>query len=307
MEKFKRFIVPEYKTIRAVDGISFEIKRGEIIGYLGPNGAGKSTTIKMLTGVLFPTSGSVEVNGLVPYKRRTTNAYNIGVVYGQRSQLWWDLPLIDSFEILRSMYKVPTARYKQNLEGLVELLQMQDFLHQPVRKLSLGQKMRGDITASLLHEPPILYLDEPTIGLDVVSKNRVLQFLLAINAEKQTTILLATHNLSDVEQICPRIMIIDHGKVVLDEPQDEILRRFGKQRMLVVEFSNGVKNLDIPKGNVVKEEENKLWIEFNRDEVSAFDLIGSLDRDKGIVDVSIKEEDIESIVAQIYETGVQPA
>jgi ABC-2 type transport system ATP-binding protein len=306
-EKFVRLFVPKYKTIRAVDGVSFNIQRGEIIGYLGPNGAGKSTTIKMLTGVLFPTAGTVEVNGLVPYKRRTTNAYNIGVVYGQRSQLWWDLPLVDSFEILRAMYKIPAARYKRTLEFLAEMLQMQEFLSQPVRKLSLGQRMRGDIAASLLHEPPILYLDEPTIGLDVVSKNRVLKFLLSLNAEKQTTILLATHNLSDVEQICPRIMILDHGKVVLDESQSEILRRFGKQRVLVVEFREGVQDLHLPQGRVIKEEENKLWIEFNRDEVSAFELISALERDKGIADVSIKEADIESIVAQIYETGIQPA
>jgi ABC-2 type transport system ATP-binding protein len=303
-KKLRDLFKPEYKTIHAVEDVSFEIRRGEVIGFLGPNGAGKSTTIKMLTGVLYPTSGSVNVNDLVPYKRRNANAYNIGVVYGQRSQLWWDLPLIDSFEILRTMYKVPVMRYKQNLESLVELLQMQDFLMQPVRKLSLGQKMRGDIAASLLHEPPILYLDEPTIGLDVVSKNRVLQFLRTLNAEKQTTILLATHNLSDVEQVCPRIMIIDHGKVVMDEPQDEILRRFGKQRMLVLEFDNGIKDLRIPNGRVVKEEENKLWIEFNRDEVSAFDLISSLERDKGILDVSIREKDIESILTQIYEEGI---
>ena len=304
MKKIKDLFKPEYKTIHAVDDVSFEIKRGEVIGFLGPNGAGKSTTIKMLTGVLHPTFGSVEVNGLIPYKQRNANAYNIGVVYGQRSQLWWDLPLIDSFEILRTMYKVPVERYKQNLETLVEMLQIQDFLRQPVRKLSLGQKMRGDIAAALLHEPPILYLDEPTIGLDVVSKNRVLQFLQTLNAEKKVTILLATHNLGDLEQLCQRIMIIDHGKVLLDESQAGILQRFGKQRILVLEFDNGIKDIHIPKGRVVKKEENKLWIEFNRDDVSAFDLIGSLERDKGILDVSIREKDIESILTQIYEEGI---
>jgi ABC-2 type transport system ATP-binding protein len=303
-EKLTRLVAPRYRTIKAVNDVSFCVQRGEILGYLGPNGAGKSTTIKVLTGVLFPTAGAVIVNGLVPYRQRTANAYHIGVVYGQRSQLWWDLPLIDSFEILRAMYKVPLPRYRQTLDLLVELLQMKDFLQQPVRKLSLGQKMRGDIAAALLHDPPVLYLDEPTIGLDVISKNRVLQFLQELNAEKHTTILLTTHNLSDVEQVCPRILIIDAGRVVLDEPRDEILRRFGKQRVLVVEFAGGVQDLHLPQGRVVKEEENKLWIEFNRDETSAFDLIASLDRDKGIVDVSIKEEDIESIVARIYESGV---
>jgi ABC-2 type transport system ATP-binding protein len=304
-EKLKRLFAPEYKQIKAVDDVCLEIQQGEMIGYIGPNGAGKSTTIKLLTGVLLPSQGSVEVNGLIPYKKRTTNAYNIGVVYGQRSQLWWDLPLIDSLEILRAMYKVPPNTYRRNLDFLIELLQMQDFLHQPVRKLSLGQKMKGDIVASLIHEPPILYLDEPTIGLDIISKNRILQFLRNLNAEKKTTILLTTHNLSDVEQTCPRIMIIDKGKIVLDASQDEILKRFGGKRQLVVEFSDGVKDMRLPSGRIVKEEENKLWIEFDRDETSAFDLIASLDKDKGITDVSIKEEDIESIVTQIYETGCE--
>ncbi len=302
--KLKHFFAPDYKTIKAVDDVSFHVDCGEIIGYLGPNGAGKSTTVKLLTGVLYPTSGSLEVNGLVPYKRRTANAYNIGVVYGQRSQLWWDLPLIDSFEILRTMYKVPAARYRQNLDMLVELLQIQEYLFQPVRKLSLGQKMRGDLTAALLHEPPILYLDEPTIGLDILSKNRVLQFLRQLNAEKQTTIILTTHNLSDVEQVCPRILIIDNGKVVLDASQEAIMRRFGKKRLLIVEFSNGIHDIHPCKGSIVKEEENKLWIQFNRDEISAVDLIGSLEKDKGISDVSIKEENIESIVAEIYQSRV---
>jgi ABC-2 type transport system ATP-binding protein len=303
--KVKALFAPEYKVIKAVDEISYTIQDGEIIGYLGPNGAGKSTTIKLLTGVLVPTSGAVNVHGITPYRDRKANAYRIGVVYGQRSQLWWDLPLVDSFEILAAMYRVPAQRYRQNLDFLVDLLQMQDTLTQPVRRLSLGQRMKGDIVAALLHEPPILYLDEPTIGLDVVAKNRILQFLQNLNKEKGTTIILTTHNLSDVERICPRIMIIDKGKVVLDDSQSAILNRFGRMKQLVVEFEDRIQPVDLPAGRVVKEEENKLWIEFDREQISAFDLILSLKEHTGIADISIKEENIETIVTQIYEKGAR--
>jgi ABC-2 type transport system ATP-binding protein len=304
MGKLRHLVTPHYKNIKAVDDISLTIDRGEIVGYLGPNGAGKSTTIKLLTGVLYPTDGEIEVNGIVPHQNRLANAYNIGVVYGQRSQLWWDLPLMDSFEILAAMYKVPDKQYHQTRDFLFELLEMQDFLNQPVRKLSLGQRMKGDIVASLLHAPSILYLDEPTIGLDVVSKNRILRFLQELNAEKKTTIILTTHNLSDVARICPRIMIIDKGKIILDAVQAEILSRFGQQRQLIIEFDEGVRDIDIPKGKVVQQEGNKVWIAFNRNHTSAFDLVNALGTDKGIKDIAIQEADIESIVTQIYEYGL---
>ena len=304
-DKVKNLFIPQYKVIKAVDDISFHIKKGEIIGYLGPNGAGKSTTIKLLTGVLFPTAGSIKVNGITPYKNRKENAYQVGVVYGQRSQLWWDLPLIDSFEILEAMYKIPESQYKDNLEFLIDLMQMQDFLNQPVRKLSLGQRMRGDIVASLLHDPPILYLDEPTIGMDVVSKNKMLQFIKDLNHQKGTTVILTTHNLSDVEKICPRIIIIDKGKIILDDSQAEILNRFGKQRLLIVEFENEVKDINLSKGKIVKKEENKLWIQFNRDHISSYDLITSLRKHRSVKEISIQEENIESIVTKIYERGIE--
>jgi ABC-2 type transport system ATP-binding protein len=302
--QIKSIFRPRWRTIRALDDISLHIRSGEIVGYLGPNGAGKSTTIKLLTGILHPTSGTVEVNGIVPQRQRTQNAYNIGVVFGQRSQLSWDLPLIDSFEYLGAMYRVPKEHYRRNLNFLVELLEAGSFLHQPVRKLSLGQRMRGDIIAALLHEPPVLFLDEPTVGMDVVSKQRLLKFLQDINAEKGVTIILTTHNLSDVELICPRIVILDQGKVALDAPREEMLRRFGKRRRLVIQFENGVRDLRLPCGQVVHAEENELWVEFDRDQTSAFELIASLERDKGISDVAIKEENIESIVARIYQNGV---
>jgi len=302
--KIKSFFSPNFKIIKAVDDINYTIHPGEIVGYLGRNGAGKSTTIKLLTGVLVPSSGSVKVNGIVPSRNRRENAYHIGVVYGQRSQLWWDLPLIDSFETLRAMYRVPVNRYKTNLDFFIDLLQMQDFINQPVRKLSLGQRMKGDLVASLLHEPQVLYLDEPTIGLDVISKNRILEFLRDLNTQKGTTILLTTHNLSDVEKVCPRIMIIDQGHIILDATQTEILNRFGKQKTLVIDFEHKVSKLNLPAGKIVKEEGNKLWIEFDREHISAFDLIISLKGQEGIQDISILEENIESIVTQIYEDGI---
>ena len=302
--KLKRLVAPQHKVIRAVDDISLEIEQGEIVGYLGPNGAGKSTTIKLLTGVLYPTSGTITVNGIEPSQARTRNAYNIGVVYGQRSQLWWSLPLIDSLDILAAMYKLPKRPYREHLAFLVDLLDMQTFLEQPVRQLSLGQRMRGDLAAALLHEPPILYLDEPTIGLDVVSKNRVLQFLRDLNAERRTTIVLTTHNLSDVERICPRIAIIDRGQIILDASQSELMARFGRQRTLIVEFRGALPEFEVPYGEVVKRQANKAWITFDREQVSAFDLVRSLGQDQGIVDISIQEANVESIVAQIYEHGL---
>jgi ABC-2 type transport system ATP-binding protein len=305
--QLKAIFRPHWRSIRALDDVSLQVQAGEIIGYLGPNGAGKSTTIKLLTGILHPTTGSVEVNGIVPQRNRTRNAYNIGVIYGQRSQLAWDLPVIDTFEFLGAMYRVPKAIYRRNLEFLVELLEIQAFLHQPVRKLSLGQRMRADFTAALLHDPQVLFLDEPTVGLDVLSKNRLLKFLQTLNAEKGVTILLTTHNLSDVEQVCPRIVILDRGKIALDAPRDQTLKRFGKRRRLVIQFENGVRDLHLPSGQVVRESENELWVEFDRDRVSAFDLIASLERDKGITDVAIKEETIESIVTRLYQNKMEEA
>lgn len=297
----RSLLKPQYRLVRAVDGISFDVQPGELLGYLGPNGAGKSTTIKLLTGILHPSAGQVEVNGLVPQRERKRNAYNIGVVFGQRSQLGWDMPLVDTFDFLAAMYRVPPARYRAQRDLLVELLDMGSFLRQSVRLLSLGQRMRGEIAAALLHEPPLLYLDEPTVGLDILAKNRVLQFLKDLNAEKGTTILLTTHNLSDVEQVCPRIVILDRGKVRLDMPRAELLRRFGRRRVLVVRFEDCARDLNLARGKVIRAEENELWIEFDREEVSAFDLIAGLERDKGILDVSIQEETIESIVARLYQ------
>lgn len=300
--KLRRLFAPQYQTIRAVDGVDLQIEEGEIIGLLGPNGAGKSTFIKMLTGVLRPTSGSLSVGGLVPHRDRRRNAYQVGVVYGQRSQLWWDLPLVDSFEILGAMYRVPREVYRKRLDFLIDLLELTEFLQQPVRRLSLGQRMRGEIAASLLHEPPILYLDEPTIGLDVLARNRLLEHIGQLNRERRTTVILTTHNLADVERACPRIVIIDKGRLVLDAPQAQIHADFARKRLLIVEFQREAPEPGpLPEGQVVRREQNKLWIEFDRTRISAYHLAGLVGEGHDVADISIVEEDIESIVTRIYE------
>lgn len=206
----------ERHQVRAVDGLTFRVARGEMVGYIGPNGAGKSTTIKMLTGILTPSAGRLRVAGIDPSRERTRLARRIGVVFGQRTTLWWDLPLIDSYRLVHRMYRIPDGRYRENLERCVELLELGELLEVPVRQLSLGQRMRGDIAAALLHDPEVLYLDEPTIGLDVISKARVREFLRDLNAERRTTVLLTTHDLTDIEQLCERVMVIDHGRLMYD-------------------------------------------------------------------------------------------
>jgi ABC-2 type transport system ATP-binding protein len=218
--------------VRAVDSISFEIQQGEMVACLGPNGAGKSTTIKMLTGILVPTGGHAEVLGLVPHQQRRAMAQRIGVVFGQRTQLWWDLPLRDSFDLLRHIYRVPERRFAENLRCFRELLELDPFLDTPVRQLSLGQRMRGDLAAALLHDPEVLFLDEPTIGLDVVAKHRIRHFLLELNRERGVTLLLTTHDMTDVERLCSRLLIIDHGRLLYDGGVGEMRTRLGDDRGL---------------------------------------------------------------------------
>src|SRR5215470_17906382 len=224
---------PEVRVVHAVQDLSLNVERGEMIGLVGPNGAGKSTTIKMLTGILVPSSGTMRVAGFDPVQQRRELASRIGVVFGQRSQLWWDLPLIDSLRLLRHLYRVPEARHNANLASLRALLELDEFIDTPVRQLSLGQRMRGDLAAALLHDPEILYLDEPTIGLDVVAKARIREFLLAINAERNVTVLLTTHDMDDVEMLCPRMVIIDHGRKLYDGATAAIRERFGTERTLI--------------------------------------------------------------------------
>jgi ABC-2 type transport system ATP-binding protein len=292
------------RDVDAVAGVSFRIDAGEMVGYVGPNGAGKSTTIKMLTGVLVPSGGRVRVAGLDPVRQRIDLARRIGVVFGQRVQLWWDLPLRDSFELLRHVYRVPAERHTETLERFVELLDMAPFLDTPVRQLSLGQRMRGELTASLLHEPEVLFLDEPTIGLDVVAKARVRDFLTTVNRERGVTVLLTTHDLGDIERLCSRLIVIDHGHVIYDGSLDELKRRYGPERTLVVDLEEPAPPLEVPGARVVRVEGLRQWLVFRRDEMSASALAAEVARLAPLVDLAVEEPDVEEIVRRIYLEGV---
>jgi ABC-2 type transport system ATP-binding protein len=293
----------ESVEVRAVDGVSFSIERGEMVGYIGPNGAGKSTTIKMLTGILVPTAGSVRVAGLDPSRRRTELARRIGVVFGQRTQLWWDLPLHDSFELLRHIYRVPLPRFERNVGRCVDLLDMAPFLDTPVRQLSLGQRMRGEVTAALLHDPEILYLDEPTIGLDVVAKARIRDFLGEVNRGQQTTVLLTTHDMGDIERLCRRVIVIDRGGIVFDGDLEQIRARFGGERTLVVDLEEAAPALVVPNARVESVEGPRQRLRFRREDTSAADVIAAVARAARIVDLAVEEPAIEDVIRGIYESG----
>ncbi len=305
MGSIQSLLVPEYKMKRAVDNISFSIDKGETVGFIGPNGAGKSTTVKMLTGILVPTSGTISIGGLSPHNDRKKNAMRLGVVFGQRSQLWWDLPVIDTFELLKYIYKIPEKTYKNNLSLFNELLEINQFMTQPVRQLSLGQKMRADIAAAMLHDPEIIFFDEPTIGLDVIAKEKVREFIRFINKEKGTTMLFTTHDMQDIEKTCQRMIIIDQGTTIYDGTVDHIKDSFGTSRTLVVEFSETIENIDIKGVEVVEEKERKKWLRFQKDEVQISNLIYELTQKYGIVDLTVQEPEIEGIIREIYQGGIK--
>ena len=288
--------------VRAVHDLTFSVETGEMVGYIGPNGAGKSTTIKMLTGILVPTAGSLRVAGLDPSRQRTELAQRIGVVFGQRTTLWWDLPLRDSFELLRKIYRIPDARYRENLDRFVELLDLGAQLDTPVRQLSLGQRMRGDITAALLHDPEILYLDEPTIGLDVVSKGRLREFLRALNAERSTTLLLTTHDLQDIEALCDRVIVIDHGTSVYDGSLAGLHAQGGSSRTLVVDLVDEGPPIDVPGARVKKVEGPRQWLSFPT-EASAAPVVAAGAAAYDVADLSIQEPDIEDVIRDLYSRG----
>ncbi|WP_329117845.1 ABC transporter ATP-binding protein [Streptomyces sp. NBC_01465] len=291
----------ERTQVRAVDGISFRVARGEMVGYIGPNGAGKSTTIKMLTGILTPSGGRLRVAGLDPARERTKLAQRIGVVFGQRTTLWWDLPLRDSYRLAHRMYRIPDARFRENLERCVELLDLEELLEVPVRQLSLGQRMRGDIAAALLHDPEVLYLDEPTIGLDVVSKAKVREFLRELNAERGTTVLLTTHDLQDIEQLCKRVMVIDHGRLMYDGALAG-LHEVGSgvsERMLVVDLERELPPVEVELVRVVKVEGPRQWLAFPAS-ASAAPIVAAVAASYPLVDLSVREPDIEAVIAKMY-------
>lgn len=281
---FKR----KYEIKKAVDDVSFSIKRGEIVGFVGPNGAGKSTTIKILSGILYPDAGDVSISGYIPYKQRKQYVKNIGVVFGQKSQLNWDLPLIESFELMKFIYKIPQETYEKNLKLFSELLDMEDFINQPVRQLSLGQRMRGDIVAALLHSPEIVFLDEPTIGLDVVAKEKIREFIRYINEKEKTTIIFTTHDMQDIEKVCDRLIIIDKGKKIYDGSIEQIKNKYANFKTV----------------EILLENDEKETRTFDLNVAPMHTVMENLFAQKDIKDISICEPEIDGIIRDIYEGRV---
>lgn len=290
------------EVVRAVDGLSFSVPPGQLVGLLGPNGAGKSTTVKMLTGLLVPTSGTLRVAGLDPAVHRTWLARRIGVVFGQRSGLWWDLPLRDSFALLRRIYDVPAAQHARSVDAFVQLLELGPLLDVPVRALSLGQRMRGEVVAALLHEPDLLYLDEPTIGLDVVSKGRLRDFLSRVNAERGTTIVLTTHDLGDVERLCRRVLVVDRGRLVFDGSVQALRRLDGTTRTVVVDLAETSPPVEVEGATVVKVDGPRQWLALPAGG-SAAPVVARLAAEHDVVDLAIQEPAIEDVVARLYSRG----
>ena len=291
----------QVRLVNAVDNVSFTIRPGEIVGYIGPNGAGKSTTIKILTGLLVPSGGELRVDGYLPWRDRIQYVRNIGVVFGQRTTLWWDLPVMESFELLQYVYDIPSSRFRSNLSEFRKILELDEFLENPVRSLSLGQRMRADLCAALLHEPKLLFLDEPTIGLDVVAKERIRQFILHINEQRNVTVLLTTHDLSDVEKICERVMILDQGRLLFDGHLNQLIERFGGQRRLVVDFTEHYPQILVEGATLLSRNGMQATFQFDRQSITASELIGRLSQQYRIRDLQVLEPDIEETVRNIYE------
>jgi ABC-2 type transport system ATP-binding protein len=291
----------EKRVVPAVDGVSLTIEPGEMVGYIGPNGAGKSTTLKMLTGVLAPSSGEVSVFGLTPVPQRTRLALRIGVVFGQRSQLWWDLPLAESFSLLRHVYGVPAAEHAARLTRYRTLLSLDEFIDTPVRQLSLGQRMRGELTAALLHGPEVLFLDEPTIGLDVISKQAVRGFLAELGARGDTTIVLTTHDLADIEKLCDRLVVIDHGRVVHDGTLDELHASHGSRRSVVVDLDAPWPDGLVLAGAAVSAiEADGRRVTLTLTGATAGEVVAQLAGAVALRDLSVREPDIDEVVARLY-------
>ena len=300
--------VREYVTVHAVERVSFSIEPGEMVGYIGANGAGKSTTIKMLTGILVPTSGQVVANGYIPYRDRRRYTKHIGVVFGQRTQLWWDIAVIESFKLLKQIYEISDADYNRRLEMFSEILNLGDYLHTPVRKLSLGERMRCDLVASLLHNPPLLFLDEPTIGLDVVAKDRIREFLKEINRTQRTTVLLTTHDLSDIEELCKRLLIIDKGKILFDGELREMkqrLAKFNQVKFFLKDRAQVARLGEITTDGIFLERVDELTylMRFDREQHSSAEVIRNLVNTLEVRDILVEEEPIEDIVKRIYLSG----
>jgi ABC-2 type transport system ATP-binding protein len=291
----------EHTEVRAVDGISFTIEPGEAVGYLGPNGAGKSTMIKMMTGILVPTAGTLEVLGREPHSNRITNAAEIGVVFGQRSQLWWDLPVRDSFDLNRHIYDISAPRFAENLARLTNMLDMASYIDRPVRQLSLGQRMRAEIAMALLHDPKILFLDEPTIGLDVVAKDVVRKFLAEVNRERGTTIILTTHDLVDIEEICPRLIMVDDGKLLFDGELKHLRQTLGSRRRLTLEFASDPGPITLASATLASNAGAAKHFLLESEEVSILHVLTELGTGYDLKDVKLEEPDIEEVIRTFYQ------
>ncbi len=310
---FKNLFSRDYTVKRAVDQISFNVNEGEIVGYIGPNGAGKSTTIKMMTGILVPSSGTISVDGITPYKDRQKNAMKIGVVFGQKTQLWWDLPVRETFTILKEIYQVNDEDYKKRMKFMVDVFGLEEFFTIPVRSLSLGQRMRADLAAAMIHNPKVLYLDEPTIGLDVVVRENVRKAIKELNAQFNTTVILTTHDLSDIEELCKRVMIIDNGVKVYDGTLDEIRSRFGYMRRLELKVKNPqafcgpeiIEKYQLDANDLLSEvKEGLLHINYNRNKIGVQEILNHVLSATEIMDMSIFETKIEDIIKKIYRNEV---
>jgi ABC-2 type transport system ATP-binding protein len=301
---FKGLFRPERENIEAVVDLNLEIERGEVVGFIGPNGAGKSTTIKMLSGILHPTSGRITINGISPQEDRKAVVANIGVVFGQRTQLFWDLRLGESFELIKRIYRVTNEIYNENLEVLTDVLSLDDLIDIPVRQLSLGQRMRGELVAAMLHSPDILFLDEPTIGMDVEVKAAIRKFILEINRLRKTTILLTTHDLGDVEELCKRVVVINKGRVVADSDLKDLVESVAPHRYLIVEAASGeLVGYNHPSAEVMQTSDGHLQIRFDRREVSASKLIADLSNRYEIRDITVKDPEIEDVIRKLYRDG----
>ncbi|NLJ96592.1 MAG: ATP-binding cassette domain-containing protein [Clostridiales bacterium] len=300
LEAFKALFHREYECVKALDDISFNIDEGEMVGYIGPNGAGKSSTIKVLSGILTPDSGSCHINGRIPWKERTAHVKDIGVVFGQRSQLWWDVPVVDSFLLLRDIYKIPDKLYQNNLDELVNLLDIEQIIRTPTRQLSLGQRMRCEIAASLLHSPKILFLDEPTIGLDAVSKIAVRDFILELNRNHKTTVILTTHDMQDIEYLTKRIILIGKGKILMDGSLENIRKEYTDTKRLTIDFIG--EDIQLVEGmKFILQEKNHGVIDIDSKMLTVSDAISILSSQVKLNDISVTGPSVDEVVAQLYQ------
>lgn len=299
--RLKRLFIPQKEIVHAVNGINLNIEQGASVGFIGPNGAGKSTTIKMLTGILKPTSGSIQVNGLSPVKNRKEYVKQIGVVFGNRSQLWWDLPVRDSFELFKEIYKIPTKVYRENMQLFSDILDLAAIEHKPVRQMSLGQRMRCEIAAAFLHNPQIVFLDEPTIGLDIVAREKIRSFISYLNKEKGVTLLVTSHDMADIVNVCKDLIVIDNGNIVYQGAMDEVADIHGRRRFIDVALSQEITISD-ERIRMISDNGKKKSFVIDLEEISIDDVMSGLSREARIEDIKISSTPIEDIIKEIYNT-----